>query len=314
MGKITKGGIIVLVGTMALTGLAQAETRFAVRDSTGTTKKMVVTDKGYIGVGTDSPTSAIQAKGQTADQTQIISHYIGTELLGGGFLAYRSNLAGSTPVLPKMNDRTGYLVFGSVSDTGTPLNGAAITGYAESDWTSTTIPSSIRFEVAPSTGIGRIERMRITSSGKVGIGTVSPAYPLDVYGQIRTTTGLLTGSDMRLKKNRLQIPDALNKVLRMDGVSYEWRDDVVLESDIDPDAVLKQRVPAGRHFGVIAQEIEQVLPEVVNEGPDGIKAVAYQEIIPFLIEAIKEQQRQIQEQQRQINQLSVRLGAGPTAP
>ena len=52
--------------------------------------------------------------------------------------------------------------------------------------------------------------------------------------------------------------------------------------------------PRGEHFGVIAQEVDEVLPQVVSESPTGEKAVAYTEIIPVLIEAIKAQQEQIE--------------------
>jgi hypothetical protein len=52
--------------------------------------------------------------------------------------------------------------------------------------------------------------------------------------------------------------------------------------------------PDGQHFGVIAQEVEDILPEVVTDGRTGEKAVAYAEIIPVLIEAIKAQQVQIE--------------------
>jgi len=64
----------------------------------------------------------------------------------------------------------------------------------------------------------------------------------------------------------------------MRGVSYRWR------TEEYPD----RGFPTGRHYGVIAQELEKVLPESVKEDSGGDKAVAYTEIVSVLIEAVKE--------------------------
>jgi hypothetical protein len=65
--------------------------------------------------------------------------------------------------------------------------------------------------------------------------------------------------------------------------------------------------PEGRHYGVIAQEVEESMPEAVRTGPDGDKAVSYTEIIPVLIEAIKEQQKIIQKQQKEMEGLKAEI-------
>ena len=102
---------------------------------------------------------------------------------------------------------------------------------------------------------------------------------------ITATTGFFTGnvtaldvtatSDMRLKENVVTIDSALEKVLKLRGVYFNR-----LQSE-------------KRNVGVIAQEIEEVLPEVVHTDSDGMKSVAYGNIIGLLIEALKEQQEQI---------------------
>ncbi len=51
----------------------------------------------------------------------------------------------------------------------------------------------------------------------------------------------------------------------------------------------------GRQVGLIAQEVEEVLPEAVGKSPDGYKTVDYEKLVPVLVEAIKEQQKQIDE-------------------
>ena len=104
----------------------------------------------------------------------------------------------------------------------------------------------------------------------MGIGTTTPGdYKLYVNGEAYSTVSWST-SDARLKKDLQRIEDALSKVLRLEGLSFLWR------TDDYPDRGL----PEGRHYGLIAQDVEQVLPEVVKEGGGGEKAVAYSEVIP----------------------------------
>jgi hypothetical protein len=81
-----------------------------------------------------------------------------------------------------------------------------------------------------------------------------------------------SSSDARLKTDINQFPDALIKISQINGVTY-------LRTDT-PETV--------RHTGVIAQEVEAVLPEVVAIGLDGYKVVAYGNMIGLLVEAIKE--------------------------
>ena len=100
---------------------------------------------------------------------------------------------------------------------------------------------------------------------------------------------------MRFKDNIAPIGDALGKVLSLRGVAFDWK------TDEHPDKTFDE----GTHFGVIAQEIEEVLPEVVRVGPDGDKAVAYSEIVPVLIESIKTQQQQIEELEAEVDRLKV---------
>lgn len=183
-----KTRIAMLVVTLALAGVAavaQAETRFAVQDAAGTTDKMVVTDTGYIGVGTTTPIAAIQTKGSTFLNTQIISHYAGSDPTGGGgFIGYRNSATGA---LPSAGNRLGYFLFGSMDGT-TPKNAAGLSAYAESNWTSTSTPSYFLFETVPNGAFGRIERMRITSSGNIGIGTGTPTQKVEVNGGVRLNT------------------------------------------------------------------------------------------------------------------------------
>ena len=85
------------------------------------------------------------------------------------------------------------------------------------------------------------------------------------------------------------IPDALNKTLSLTGYEFDWND--------------KQTTYTGHDVGVVAQEVEKVLPEIVETRADESKAVKYEKIIPLLIESIKEQQSQIDTLKAEIDRL-----------
>jgi hypothetical protein len=98
-----------------------------------------------------------------------------------------------------------------------------------------------------------------------------------------------TISDARYKTNIQPIESALYKVNQMRGVSFDWT-----------------AVRSGREFGVIAQEIEQIAPEVVSEkellNGDTMKTVSYTSLVPFLIESIKELTAKVAELESKLNQ------------
>ena len=111
---------------------------------------------------------------------------------------------------------------------------------------------------------------------------------LDVTGQIRATGDVTAfhSSDRRLKTNLVKIDSALNKVTQISGYHFEWK---------DMDAAPHQ----GKDVGVIAQEIETILPEIVTERDTGYKAVNYQKLTALLIEAVKELKQEIDDLKKQ---------------
>ena len=94
----------------------------------------------------------------------------------------------------------------------------------------------------------------------------------------------LPSSDERLKKNIHTITNPIEKVSALRGVSFEYKES------------------GQKQIGFIAQEVEKIIPEVVGENPDGYKGVQYENVVGLLVEAIKEQQKQIDELKRQINE------------
>lgn len=93
---------------------------------------------------------------------------------------------------------------------------------------------------------------------------------------------LVSPSDGRYKKDVQPIAGALDKVSRLEGVSYHWRSDEFPERNF----------PQRREIGVVAQQVETVAPELVSTHDDGMKSVNYSLTVPLLIEAVKELKRQ----------------------
>jgi len=99
--------------------------------------------------------------------------------------------------------------------------------------------------------------------------------------------------------------------LDLQGVRYEWKTEAELASvnmnkgvDVKETDKRPFNFPDGSQLGVIAQDVEKIVPELVQTGSDGLKSVDYIKMIPLLIEAIKEQQKQIDELKSQINTLT----------
>ena len=107
-------------------------------------------------------------------------------------------------------------------------------------------------------------------------------------------------SDSTLKHKIAAIESPLQRIRQLRGVSFYYKPEVPCK-DCDP---ANDDLPSSRmQFGVIAQEIEQVFPEMVTENNEKIKLVAYEQLIPVLIEAVKEQQKQMDAMQKEITLL-----------
>ena len=139
-------------------------------------------------------------------------------------------------------------------------------------------------------------------NNNVGINVTSPGVALDVDGAIRATNDITAyySSDKRLKNNIKNIENPLDKLHKINGYSFDW---ISTKDSNNKDAHTNE----GHDIGVIAQEIEEVLPEICITRNNGYKAIRYEKITPLLIEGIKEQQKQIQSQQEKINYLEEQL-------
>jgi hypothetical protein len=112
-------------------------------------------------------------------------------------------------------------------------------------------------------------------------------------------------SDARLKSRVEPIAGALQSVVQLQGIKFDWDG-----SKTDPAAGPDARHDARRHVGFAAQEVARVIPEVVSHEPNtDVYGVSYGGIVPYLVEAIKEQQTQIAALQSQLAAIQARLEA-----
>ena len=102
-------------------------------------------------------------------------------------------------------------------------------------------------------------------------------------GDVTIGGDVVVSSDARLKSNIVSLGSTLSRLLLIDGKSYEMKG--------------KQKI------GVLAQEIQEVFPELVSEDDNEMLAVNYQGLVPVLINALKEQDNKISNQQVEINRL-----------
>lgn len=132
------------------------------------------------------------------------------------------------------------------------------------------------------------------TSGLVGIRTTTPTQELTVIGDIVYTGTITDISDERLKQDIAPVADALSKLSHLRGVYFRMKD-----------------TPEQRDVGLIAQDVQAVLPEAVSvvDPDNGYLGVAYPSVIPLLVEAIKEQQAVIENRDGRIGELEARLAA-----
>ncbi len=229
-----------------------------------TNAKMVILNAGNVGIGTITPSSRLSILEPGESTTQSV------------FRQYLTNAG-----LNIVTDYTGNAytpgVFWSTSNDNPTKPKAGIYLLETSGGTSFFFGTSNNYSV----GITN-DAMIIDPSGNVGLGAINPTYRLYVAGTAYSTGGW-QGSDRRWKKNILPITDALDKVRLLKGITFEWNGEKYPEMGFSE----------GVHLGFIAQDVEQIIPELVKTDENGYKAVAYDNITALLVEALKQQDEKI---------------------
>ena len=135
---------------------------------------------------------------------------------------------------------------------------------------------------------------------KFYIGCVNGAWiggDLQVIGDISAEGDITAAnfSDERLKDDISLIENPLLKIMSLDAVEFNWNN--------------KQSTHQGHDIGLIAQQVEKIAPEIVQEKKSGYKALKYEKIIPLLVGAIQEQQSKIDDLELLVKELSTKVNS-----
>ena len=230
---------------------------------TNATEKMRITNTGDVGIGTTNPVSQLHIKKSTTL---------------GPIIQLENAFNGSgADTLIRFGDSTENYSYSVGSDdsansfrisyNGTSYNGA--------------VPGTNDFLIFNTSGNAEIPNgdLKVTL-GSIAVGNITNST---TDGRIDASNDVVafSTSDIRLKDNIKTIDKALDKVNSIQGIEFDWIEKEEVHGN------------SGHDIGVIAQEIEKILPDVVTTRDSGYKAVKYEKIVPLLIEAIKDLSKQV---------------------
>ena len=153
------------------------------------------------------------------------------------------------------------------------------------------LSANVTLNNASTISTGTLDDARLGTTGdpqfnSVGVGTAAST----TTGQIRATDDITAfySSDVALKENIHNIESPMDKVQQLNGVLFDWKQDWI-DTNGGEDGYFVRKTDVG----VIAQDVEKVLPEVVGTRPNGVKAVKYDRLCALLIECVKDLQSQV---------------------
>jgi hypothetical protein len=239
-----------------------------------------------VGIGTGTPDTLLHVSSDTGSASPSP-----TEVR----IATTANAGDWSTALP-----WGRLSFYSSDTTGGARVHASINAIANGVGGGT---SSLTFNTADS-GVAAAERMRINATGQVGINTASPTYLLDLPNNADNATGRgrsnqwATYSDGRIKTNREQLPYGVNAVMQLEPLRYFHHN-----SATDENGNVEILEMGEISIGLVAQDVEDIIPEIVNVPEDLSKDLCcldYAKLSAVLVKAVQEQQAMISELQNKI--------------
>jgi hypothetical protein len=272
--------------------IAGNEANFFVRDVTSgstlplrirpgaPTSSLDISADGDVGIGTGSPGTRLDVFGNT---TTIGSDSGATTRTNG--VTKLSRVA--IPPFTSTNLNFAYVAAATTNTDNIAAVGGAAAGAAAA--------TLIVFHTAGNTNTDSgTERMRITSIGRVGIGTTAPDQLLSVNGDASKGGGgsWQVFSDERLKNIKGPYNSGLKAVMQLQPLRYEYKANNALGIK-----------PKGEHVGFGAQSVQQVIPEAVTQNDQGYLLVNNDPIMWTMLNAIKEQQKQIEQLKAEVRKL-----------
>ena len=224
---------------------------------------LLINNSGQVGIGTTSPTQKLDVAGSAVFSQRLI--------------------ANTNQYYIK------YAVWNSASNYGIGMTNGFTYGALNNDYAMTFCMNNDTDRgfwwgydgQSKSTGAMSLNMQgKLKVNHSIGLGTVNPSA---TQGRIDASNDIVaySTSDIRLKDNIKSIDKALDKVNSIQGIEFDWIEKEEVHGN------------SGHDVGVIAQEIEKILPDVVTTRDNGYKAVKYEKIVPLLIEAIKDLSKQV---------------------
>ena len=267
-------------------------------DVTGTG---TITDLGNVSFATTVAANSV------ALGTDTTGDYVSSLVAGTNITLSNNSGEGATPTIGLTNNTISGIALGSNLATltiGTGLSGTSYNGSTGVTIANTGVTSNVAgtgVTVSGATGavtisigqaVATSDNVRFNSLG-IGMAASATAGRIDASNDIVA----FSSSDIRFKENITPIENALEKISKISGNTYDWKEENKAEHGYE-----------GNDVGVIAQEIEAVLPQLVQTRESGYKAVKYDKLVALLIEGIKEQQTQIHSLTLEIEKLKESKG------
>ena len=249
-----------------------------------------ITSAADVAVSIPAGTTVGVSGSETSGQITLIDSGGITISQSGGQITFSSSATSSTVEIDTFTGDSTTTQF-TLSSSVINENNTQVyfNGVYQSKSNYSTSGTILTFNVAPPNNI-TIEVIHLASLLSNGLTNISDDGTditidnnLTVGGTITATGDIVSdcSSDERLKDNISVILNPIDKIKQIKGVEFDWNN--------------KQSTFKGHDIGVVAQDIEKVLPELVNTRDNGYKAVKYDKLTALLIEAIKQQQEEIEE-------------------
>lgn len=272
--------------------------------SSGSTRAVDIDSSGNVLVGTSSQLNA-GFTNKLNVQGSIVAGAAGSTggtLLLQGYYGSNGALTNFGTEYSSGGPSIGYACYPATTATGAFLSSysaGAISRSAMNLSGSVTWYTGASESKAVGLAVTMTEKMRLSNAGGLSVGTATDG----VAGEIRASNEITAyySSDIRLKENIKLIENPITIVNQIRGVYYDWKDEHIQKRGGEDGYFVRKH-----DIGVIAQEVEAVLPEIVATRDDGTKVVKYEKLVALLIEAVKDQQRQINQISQALQNMAVK--------
>jgi hypothetical protein len=259
----------------------------------GGTERVRIDNFGNVGIGTTATTSDLTVA-QSNTGPGVIATVNGSATISGTNTQFTNTFqVGDILVAPGLP--AGSTITSMSSDISLTVSN-----------TATATASNVTYTLTGGT------RLAVKGNGNVGIGTATPIQRLQVIGDIRVGTSGTNGcvmnftgnaivgtcsSDRRMKRNITPFPRLLDQVVQLQPVNFYWRSAEFPE----------RHFGAAQSYGLVAQDVEQVLPEMVSKDERGYKMVDYSKLPLLLLQAVKDLKAENESLQRRNAIIDARL-------